>query len=229
MRLAKLFSLLFALASCTIVRAQTCSVCNWNDDGTTSCGFTCTAAGPGCLGCCYTLLNHQVCYTGGCCQCIPGPACFCQDQSGGTCGNQPCKKKTLAVSDQIAKDSLGLSLDAPLKETAWGQDNTLLEDIRAHSATFGKIVEAMRAMASDDAHVNEGRRGTFLVAIRKHYAVRPEFFWFRDTWKIEIDRPDPLEGPGGANILEIIDRKWQLIHHVHGVDKERTVVASGSF
>ncbi len=83
-------------------------------------------------------------------------------------------------------------------------------------------------MASDGAHINEGRRGNFVVAIRKHYGVSPEFFWFHDTWRIEIDRPDPQEGPGGPNILEIIDHKWQLIHHGHGVDKALTVVASGS-
>ncbi len=138
MRLTRLFSLLFGLACCTLVRAQTCSVCNWNDNGTTSCGVTCTAVGPGCLGCYSTLLHNQVCYTGGCWQCIPAQGCFCQDQSGGTCGGQPCKKKTSAVSGQNVNDSLGLSLDVPLRETVWGQESTLLEDIRSHSPTLGE-------------------------------------------------------------------------------------------
>ena len=229
MRTKKLLPLLIAVLWSPLLHSQTCEDCQFNDNGTVSCVLTCPYTGSGCLGCCYISNHNQVCYTGGCCNCIPGQGCICTDQSGAGCNNFSCKKGTGPSDPIILKDSLGLSHEVPLKQTVWGQENALLENVSSHSRTFGKIVASVQAMASDGAVINEGQRIKFLVAIRQHYAVKPEIFWYHDTWRVEIDSPDPLEGPAAPNVLEIVGREWQLIHHIHGVDKGRTIVASGSY
>ncbi len=184
------------------------------------------------------------CVQCGCCNYIPGTGGVCFDKTGGACNRENCSDVTLTVglpkvnqtemgSHQQPKDGpvagSKLTADELVKESPWLSDAAFYERIHALAPYLGDFVHSLQNQLPRRNHlpVREGRTIEGHIYFREDYPAH--FFITKDgnIWRLELS-PDP-EDPQAPNALEILGRKWRLIHHIHEVEDGERVVATGSY
>ena len=221
-----------------------CGYCAYHaSTDTFTCASTCTAS-AGCLGCFEIMLvkGGEVCYVGGCCLYNPESGGLCYDQTGDSCGAQPCPKgAVVADPDRIifrgpAQGVLSDSRLTVLGKVNWMVNKDLPKEISKYSRSFGSAVAGWQAVVaqSPESTVKEYDRRTFHMIVRPHFPVEITVSHAGgNDWVVYLDRADTKsEGPSAPIMLEIVANRWTLISHrmMHANDKgsEKYVVAEGT-
>ena len=241
MKTARIIAVLLLLPASSVAQRGYCAYHALTD--TFTCQSTCTSDG-GCVGCCTIKVenNGEVCWVGGCCLYNPQSGGLCYDQTGASCGAQPCQKgAVVADPDRISftvplKATQGDSSLTVLGKVSWIVNKNFPKEIGKYSRTFGSAVAGWQDVVADnpESSVKEYDRRKFHMIVRPHFPVEITVSHAGGTdWVVYLDRADTeLEGPRAPIMLEIVGNQWTLISHtmIHADDKgdEKYIVARGS-
>ncbi|MGE5206139.1 MAG: hypothetical protein ACM3PW_11015 [Chlamydiota bacterium] len=200
--------------------------------------------------------TYAECFYCGCCNYIPGTGGVCYDPYGGQCHRESCPGITspvarivdspwitdVAFSSEI-KNLIGLKeplsgREALLASSPWIADPGFQEQIAAIAPQVAVIVRNYQThfAKGERVHYVEGHTidGKMLVDNISYKIFTTKF---GKNWRLEIqpdpDDPDSAHAPILAkdvpNALEILGRRWKLIHHIHGRETSEAVIATGTY
>ena len=234
------FSLLFVALMFAVNLTAQCTYCAYRAlSDTFSCQGTCSAD-AGCSGCCYIKREKlgEVCIAAGCCTNTPIGA-VCYDQSGASCGAQPCQQGAvlgqISFANPLQNDPSSPSLTV-LGTVKWIIDKNFPDKILKYSKSLGSAVGGWQSVVADspESTVKEYDHRKFHMIVRPHFPVEVTVSHAGDdNWIVYLDRADTkLEGRYAPIMLEIWGNQWTLVSHkmAHSDDEEdeKYIVATGT-
>jgi hypothetical protein len=206
---------------------------------------------PGCPGGCACIIVEgqlSTCSPCGCCTYIPGQGGVCIDETGEQCGRTNCNNGTIAPQSVDRKTTVGTShpvsgsgktRDQLIEESPWLADSDFQRKIEELSPNLAHVVQALQDMLKNKNWLpaREGRTVQSKISLRDNLTAMFSVTKAGSIWRLDL-APDPdlastadieeIQGSNVANALEIIGRKWRLIHHTHP-DKADMVLSSGTY
>jgi hypothetical protein len=206
---------------------------------------------PGCPGGCACIIvegQFSTCSRCGCCTYIPGQGGVCIDESGDQCARIPCNKGMIAPQSVDQKTSAGTShpvagsdktRDQLIEESPWLGNSDFEKKIEELSPNLGHVVQSLQDMLKNKNWLpaREGRTVESKISLRYNLTAVFSVTKAGSTWRLDL-APDPdlasnadieeVQGANAANALEIIGRKWRVIHHGHP-EKADVVLSSGTY
>jgi hypothetical protein len=169
----------------------------------------------------------------------------CYDSTGGSCNNENCSDTTAPTNTSVnLKDDIHLvavqkakegpvswsTLSAAqlIEESPWLADADFPQTIRGLAPYLSDLVLSLQDQLKRRNHLpaREGRTIGGYIYFRDDYAAHFTVMKAGNVWRLELS-PDP-KNPDAPNIVEILGRNWQLVHHVHEETGQK-VVARGTY
>jgi len=220
--------------------SRNCATCGLTiDHGTYLYWCSETNSSPGGCGC-QVATDPPSCSTCGYCTWNAANGALCYDETGDLCSRPACEnaalKPDLKLDQEPTPPGRQTSQKELLESSPWLTDADFQEKIDAVSRDLGSLVKGYQTIFQHDWRKlpQKDRRTIEARMVLGNISYKLAVSKWGSDWRIELspDPEDPESHPAGAgvpNTLQITGRKWQVIHHIHGVDKTDDVIASGTY